>query len=96
MRACPKRDSTQSGAKLNPHAVAGRVVDGVLASSDMWNEELDRIAYFRERWHTSVEEMETAPAAQVARASAVPFLGIRVVSNNVANGGIFDPKTAAA
>jgi adenosylhomocysteine nucleosidase len=72
----------------------GRVVDGVIGSSDMWNSELDRIRRFHDEFGTSAEEMETAPAAQVAGLSHVPFLGIRVLSNNLTNGGAYDGRTA--
>jgi adenosylhomocysteine nucleosidase len=74
----------------------GRVVEGVIGSSDVWNDEIDRIARFHEQQGTSVEEMETASAAQVAQLLNVPFLGIRVVSDNVTNGERYDPKTAEA
>jgi len=74
----------------------GRVVEGVIGSSDSWNSELDLIASYRSRFGTSVEEMETAPAAQIAGLMKVPFLGIRVVSNNVTNGDGYDPKAAEA
>jgi len=72
----------------------GRVVDGVIGSSDMWNSELDRIEHFHDAFGTSVEEMETAAAAQVAGLARVPFLGIRVVSNNITNGDAYDGATA--
>ena len=72
----------------------GRVVDGVIGSSDMWNSELDRVEHFHDAFGTSVEEMETAAAAQVAGLAQVPFLGIRVVSNNITNGGAYDGATA--
>ena len=74
----------------------GRVVDGVIGSSDVWNEEIDRITAFRATHNTSVEEMETAPSAQVAALFKVPFLGIRVVSANVTSGGGYDAATAEA
>ena len=73
----------------------GRVLEGVIGSSDIWNEELDRIAYFHRTLGTAVEEMETAPAAQIARLYHVPFLGIRAVTANVTNGGVYDAQTAA-
>ncbi|MEQ1727897.1 MAG: 5'-methylthioadenosine/S-adenosylhomocysteine nucleosidase, partial [Vicinamibacterales bacterium] len=60
----------------------GRVVEGVIASSDVWNSELDRIARLHDEFDSSVEEMETAAAAQVASVAQVPFLGVRVLSNN--------------
>jgi adenosylhomocysteine nucleosidase len=74
----------------------GRVVEGVIATSDMWNDEIDLIARFHNEYGTSAEEMETASAAQVARELHVPFLGIRVLSDNITNGGAYDPKTADA
>jgi adenosylhomocysteine nucleosidase len=74
----------------------GRVVDGVIGTSDVWNDELDRVARFHTEYGTSVEEMETASAAQVAGLLHVPFLGIRVVSDNITNGGVYDPKTGEA
>ncbi|KIV69392.1 hypothetical protein SZ39_4398 [Bacillus mycoides] len=39
--------------------------------------------------------MEGAAAAQIAKAYDVPFLGIRVLSNNKTNGGKYNPNTAA-
>jgi adenosylhomocysteine nucleosidase len=62
----------------------------------MWNDEIDRIAWFHTRFGTTVEEMETASAAQIASVFNVPFLGIRVVSDNVTNGGAYDPRTGEA
>ena len=74
----------------------GRVVEGVIGSSDMWNDELDRIARFHTDFGTTVEDMETASAAQIAMLFDVPFLGVRVVSNNATNSGAHDPKTGEA
>ena len=68
----------------------GRVVDGVIGSADVWNSELDRIAGFHEQFGTSVEEMETASAAQIAASFQIPFLGIRVLSNNITSGEAYD------
>ena len=74
----------------------GRVVEGVIGSSDVWNSELDRIEQMHREYGTSVEDMETASAAQIASAYGIPFLGIRVVSNNITNGGTYDGKAAEA
>lgn len=73
---------------------SGRIVEGVIGSSDMWNSELDRIAWLHQKFGTSVEEMEAAAAAQVASLSRVPFLGIRVLSNNITNGAPYVRETA--
>ncbi len=74
----------------------GRVVDGIIGSSDMWIDELDRVAQFHNDFGTSVEEMETASAAQVASAMQVPFIGIRVLSDNITNASTYDPKAGEA
>lgn len=74
----------------------GQVKEGTIGSSDMWNDEIDLIARFHHDYGTAVEDMETASAAQVARQLNVPFLGVRVVSDNVTNGDKYDPKTAAS
>jgi adenosylhomocysteine nucleosidase len=74
----------------------GRVVDGVIGSNDMWNDEIDLIERFHTRFGTSVEDMETASAAQIAGIFHVRFLGIRVVSDNTTNGDAYDPKTGEA
>jgi adenosylhomocysteine nucleosidase len=74
----------------------GRIVEGVIGSSDIWNDELDRIARFNKEYGTIVEEMETASAAQIAGLMKTPFLGIRVVSDNITNGDAYDPKTSEA
>ena len=79
-----------------PSYTRGRVVEGTIGTSDMWNDELDLVARFHNEYGTSVEEMETASAAQVAKQLQVPFLGIRIVSDNITNGGAYDPNTAEA
>ncbi len=40
--------------------------------------------------------METASAAQIAAEFKVPFVGIRVLSNNITNQGKYDPQTGLA
>ncbi len=68
----------------------------MIGSSDVWNSELDRIERFHKQFGTLVEEMETASAAQIAGFFNVPFLGIRVLSNNITNGGKYNGTTALA
>ncbi|MCM3570431.1 5'-methylthioadenosine/S-adenosylhomocysteine nucleosidase [Neobacillus mesonae] len=74
----------------------GKVVEGTIGSADVWNNEVDRIKWFHEKYGTSVEEMEGAAAAQIADAYDTAFLGIRILSNNKTNGGTYNPNTAAA
>lgn len=74
----------------------GQVVEGTLGAADVWNNELDRIAFLHKTYGTSAEEMEGASVAQIATQFNVPFLGIRVLSNNITNGGAYDPGTGEA
>jgi len=74
----------------------GHVVDGVIGSSDVWNSEIDRIQRFHDQYGTTVEEMEAASSAQIAGLFKIPFLGIRVVSNNITNGEAYDTKVGEA
>jgi adenosylhomocysteine nucleosidase len=74
----------------------GKVVEGTIGSADFWNSELDRIKWIHDIYGTSVEEMEGASVAQIADAYDVPFLGIRILSNNITNGGTYNSGTAAA
>ena len=60
----------------------GGVKIGVIATHNQWNRELDFIKMLRERYGTSVEEMESASVAQVAKAYNIPFLAIRIVSDS--------------
>lgn len=72
----------------------GMVVEGTIGSANLWNNELDRIEWLHKRFGTSVEEMEAASSAMMAQAFGVPMLGIRVVTNNITNGGQYDASTA--
>ena len=74
----------------------GKVVEGTIGSADVWNNELDRIALFHEKYGSSLEEMETAAAAQVAKGFNIPFMGVRVITNNATNGDRFTPATSEA
>ena len=47
---------------------------GVIGSGDEWNNQLDRIALLRERYHTAVEDMESAAAAQLCLSYGDRFL----------------------
>ena len=82
--------------RAKPTYTKGRIVEGVIGSSDVWNDEVDRILRLHEAYGTEAEEMETASAAQIAAQLGVPLLGIRILSDNALNGGAYDPKTSDA
>jgi adenosylhomocysteine nucleosidase len=81
---------------VRDHYRKGQVVEGVIGSSEVWNSEIDRIQRFHDQYGTTAEEMETASAAQIAGLFEVPFLGVRVVSNNIMNGETYDTKVGEA
>ncbi|KAA0942089.1 5'-methylthioadenosine/S-adenosylhomocysteine nucleosidase [Sporosarcina sp. ANT_H38] len=73
----------------------GKVVEGKVGSADFWNREIDRIHWFHEKAGTSVEEMEAASVAQVAKGYNIPYLAVRTVSNSEVSGdNIEDLETA--
>lgn len=86
----------QAANSIKTTYTKGHVVEGIIGSADTWNNELDRIKFFHDNYKTSVEEMETASAAQVASFYKVPFLGIRILSNNATNNGGYNPNTGEA
>lgn len=74
----------------------GKIVEGTIGSADLWNNEVDRINWFHENYGTSVEEMESASVAMISKAYDVPFLAIRILSNNKTNNGAYNADTAIA
>lgn len=74
----------------------GALTEGVIGSGDVWNKELDRIALIHSQFNTACEEMETFSVAQVCAYMNIPFLGIRILSNNEIHEESFDPATGPA
>ena len=70
----------------------GKIAVGRIATSDSWENRVDRILFFHEKFGSSCEEMETFAAAKVCRIYGVPFLGVRVISNSALTGEEFIPK----
>ncbi|MEF9935637.1 MAG: hypothetical protein RR789_10245, partial [Clostridium sp.] len=68
--------------KASERYTKGNTYVGCLASADQWNKELDRLVYFNTNIKSLGEDMETAACNQIAMGYKIPFLGIRVVSNN--------------
>lgn len=71
----------------------GKIVEGTVGSADEWNKEIDRILWLNETLGTSAEEMETAAAAQIAATYNIPFLSIRILSNNEVHKEVYDRTT---
>lgn len=72
-----------------------RALDGTIGSGDVWNCEFEMIAHLNARYGTACEEMETYSAASVCDRMGVPFLSLRVISNNERIGESYAPEVAA-
>ena len=70
----------------------GQLIKGVIGTGDFWSHGRDDIMKTRERYKTDCEDMETFAVAQVANQNEIPFLAIRIISNNELSGETFDPQ----
>jgi adenosylhomocysteine nucleosidase len=95
--------SFQADPKLLSAAVSakktyqhGNIFQGNIGSSEIWDNELDRINYLNSQFDVLAEDMETASAAHIAAEFHVPFIGIRVISNNITISDEYKRKASTA
>jgi len=69
-------------------------VSGIIASSDAWLDTIDYVCFLNEKYGTSCAEMETVAAAQICQNADIPFIGIRVISDNAMLDDKYDPHSA--
>ena len=67
---------------------------GTISTSDSWFESVDYINFLNEKYGSTCEEMETHAAAHICHNTGVPFIGIRVISNNILTAENFAASTA--
>ena len=67
---------------------------GTISSANTWQNGLDHHKYLNETYGSLCEEMENCSAAQICQSSNVPFIGIRVISNNARLAAIYNAETA--
>jgi len=60
----------------------GRVVRGVIGSAFEFNREIDRLVWIRKVYGAASEDMESAFSAGAAAGFKVPFLAVRIISDN--------------
>lgn len=70
------------------------VVSGAILSADAWIQNIDYINFLHETYGSSCEEMETNAAAQICHSMSIPFIGIRVLSDNILHSNDYVPETA--
>lgn len=70
------------------------VAIGTIGTANSWLNSIDYINFLNETYGSSCEEMETTAAAQVCQNAGVPFIGIRVLSDNITVNTEYIPETA--
>ena len=60
-------------------------VTGTIASADWWMSWIDYVNFLHERYGITASEMETVSVAQICHNANIPFIGIRVISDNDIN-----------
>lgn len=68
----------------------GKIYEGKIATSNNWNKKKSVIRRLNKQFGSSCEEMETNAVAQICYDYNVPFLGVRIISNNELTGEPFD------
>lgn len=81
----------QTTAALNRNWI---VTLGTIGSSNGWNNAIDHINFLRDKYGVDCEEMETNAVAQMCHTADVPFIGIRIISDNSVTGEPFELATA--
>lgn len=71
-----------------------KIQKAIIASADAFNKELLWLAYLNKTYNANVEEMESVAAAQIAFAYKIPFLSLRIISDNMVEKVGYDPKIA--
>ena len=69
-------------------------MSGTIATSDAWLNTVDYANFLHEKYGALCEEMETAAAAQICENMDIPFIGIRIISDNVTTGEEYNPHVA--
>lgn len=70
------------------------VASGTISTANAWLNNIDYINFLHETYGSSCEEMETNVAAQICYTAGVPFIGIRVLSDNIIHNSDYVPESA--
>lgn len=74
----------------------GKIIEGVISTSNEWNNQIDRMLFLHELNGSSCEEMEANAVAQMCANYGVPYISIRILSNTGIHGEDFNPATGEA
>ena len=67
---------------------------GTISTANSWLNNIDYINFLHETYGSSCEEMETNIAAQICHTAGIPFIGIRVLSDNIIHNSDYVPESA--
>ena len=70
------------------------VAIGTIGTANSWLNSIDYLNFLNETYGSSCEEMETNAAAQICQNAGVPFIGIRVLSDNILLSDKYEPEAA--
>lgn len=74
----------------------GKIVEGVISTSDEWNNQVDRLIFLHDLTGSSCEEKESNAAAVICSNYGIPFLAVRIISNTGIYHEEFNPKSREA
>lgn len=60
----------------------GKVVLGIVGSGDCWDNEIDRLKWFNEKYNVLCEDMETVSVYNICNKLNIPAIAIRIISDN--------------
>lgn len=69
-------------------------VSGTISTANAWLNNIDYINFLHETYGSSCEEMETNAVAQICQNAGIPFIGIRVLSDNILHDDRYVPESA--
>ena len=72
----------------------GKVICGTIGSGDVWDNEIDRIKWFNEKYMILCEDMETISTYSICNKLNIPTVGIRVISDNEITNEKYDKNIA--
>ena len=70
------------------------VAVGTIGTANSWLNSIDYINFLNKTYGSSCEEMETNAVAQICQNAGVPFIGIRVLSDNIFHDNRYVPEMA--
>lgn len=69
---------------------SGKIHEGKISTSNAWTKRKSAIRRLNKQFNSLCEEMETTAVAQICYDYKVPFLGVRIISNNELTGEPYD------